>query len=463
MRWALVLLATACAPAGTTYYVSPRGNDISGGRHAADAWKTLARAGEQAYGPRDRLLLARGGVWNEPLVLGPSFVGAYGEGDRPRINGGQEHAVSARGPVKRLHLSNLELTSTNDRNQGKKILGGTCGVFLNQSEPCDRLVIEDCVIHDTSGPGIYLLAHGESHPVFRNVRIERCEIYNASCGIQFWTEPFGRQDGFDGFRIAEVTVHDIGGDGIVPFGGRNGVVERCTAYRTGLGVHKEDHSPVAIWFCCNRDSVIQYCEAFDNRDGGLGKDGGGFDLDGGSIGCTLQYNYSHDNQGAGYLVCSFDPVSFPTYDNVIRFNVSVNDGLANGFAGITIWLSKNCTFSNNTVLSRTSPALKFVGPSEGHLFERNILATETGVPLVDSEADVRLHRFHDNLYWRPGSMTFKSEAAVFDTTNKYFGFLGGRGERAADPLFVDPRKPELGLKPGSPAAGLGAPAKVGRY
>ena len=228
------------------------GDDANPGTSAEGAWRTLARVGRETWEPGSQVLLKRGGVWDEGLRLRgsapsdrPIVLSAYGEGPRPRINGGGAHAIAAEGPISGWRIAGLELTSTNDLNPTRKITGGTSGIFLTQSEPCEGLVVEDCVIHDTSGPGIYLLATGEPKAVFRDVVIERCEVLNASCGIQFLSQPYGTEY-FTGFRIAHCVVHDIGGDGIVPFCGREGVVEHCTAYRTGLGVSPEDHSPVAI-------------------------------------------------------------------------------------------------------------------------------------------------------------------------------------------------------------------------
>ncbi len=55
------------------------------------------------------------------------------------------------------------------------------------------------------------------------------------------------------------------------------------------------------------------------------KTGAGFDFDGGCTNSTLQYNYSHDNYGAGYLLAQFD--NAPLMKNItIRYNISENDG-----------------------------------------------------------------------------------------------------------------------------------------
>lgn len=452
--FALVFLA-ACAgwpaAAGRAYYLDPAGDDAAAGTSPEAAWRSVGRANRHAFAAGDRLLLKRGGAWDGGLRLPGTglTIGSYGSGPRPRVNGGETHALTANGPASGWTISDLELTSTNARNPARRITGGTCGIFLGQEEPCESLVIRDCLIHDTSGPGIYLLARKDSGVVFRNVTIERCEVYNASCGVQFHTGPRMRPDAFQAFRISRVVVHDIGGDGIVPFCGTDGLVEHCVAYRTGLGVSPKDHSPVAIWFAANTRCTIQYCEAYDNRDGGRGGDGGGFDLDGGCTDCVLQYNYSHDNQGAGFLICSWDPEEFPNRGSVCRYNLSINDGLANGYGGLQFWQAERAQVYNNTVVTRRAPAVKFasdpIGGSFGEI-ANNIFVIDAAedIPLLESDFPLAETAFRNNVHFRR-SGSFRARVRGRD-----YAMPGG--DRFADPLFVDLARANVRLRPGSPCA-----------
>ncbi|MHC4917375.1 MAG: right-handed parallel beta-helix repeat-containing protein, partial [Planctomycetota bacterium] len=383
------------------------GSDTNTGTSPDQPLATLARAAQTPLDPGSQVLLKRGSAWNEAFTLrgrapadNPIVLAAYGPGPRPRISGGPTHAITADQPISGWRISGLELTSTNDLNPTHKITGGACGIFLNQEEPCQGLVIEDCLIHDTSGPGIYLLAAGEPKPVFEDVLIEHCEVHNASCGIQFSAPPNYGTDSFPNFRIAYCVVHDIGGDGIVPFCSRDGVIEHCTAYRTGLGCDPKDHSPVAIWYAWAKNCVIQFCHAYENHTGGRGGDGGGFDLDGGCVDCVLQYNYSHDNDGAGYLICSFDPENWPCTGNICRYNVSVNDGLANDYASIFFWQAVNNQIYNNTCLTRTSSPLKFQTSSHANLIANNIFSVRSpeDIPILKANFDISQNQFRSNLY-----------------------------------------------------------------
>lgn len=89
-------VVASAGPVGKTYYLDSRsGNDAAAGTRPGAAWRSLARANATPLQPGDRLLLRRGAVWAEPLVLEANgtaqrriVVGAYGRGGRPLIRGG---------------------------------------------------------------------------------------------------------------------------------------------------------------------------------------------------------------------------------------------------------------------------------------------------------------------------------------------------------------------------------------
>ncbi len=447
------------------YVDSQLGNDANSGRSPRTPWRSFGRVAREILRPGAQVLLRRGRVWGEPFKLRgrapadqPIVVGAYGDGPRPRIDAGQTHAISADEPVSGWRISGLELTSTNDLNPTRKITGGTCGIFLQQQEACEGLTIEDCLIHDTSGPGIYLVATGEPRPVFRDTVIERCEVFNASCGIQFLAPSHHSVDSFTRFRVAHCVVHDIGGDGIVPFCSRGGVIEHCVAYRTGLGVAPEDHSPVAIWYAWAKNCVIQFCEAYDNHTGGQKADGGGFDFDGGCTDCVMQYNYSHDNDGAGYLICSWDPVQWPCTGCVCRYNLSVNDGLANDYSSILFWQSVDCQVYNNTCITRVASPLKFTSDTHGHLIANNVFYVNAfaHIPLVRSAFDVRGNQFRRNLYYHlSGAVHFQIQGQRLEGLEQFAALVAGEGEILGEPRFTDMARADVHLSPGSPCVGAG--------
>ena len=90
---------------------------------------------------------------------------------------------------------------------------------------------------------------------------------------------------------------------------------------------------MGIWAWDSNRVVVQHNRSYRNRIAGT-KDGGGFDLDGGVTHSVMQYNLSYENDGAGFMLMQFP--GRPHRDNVVRYNISYNDGRKNGFSGIAL-------------------------------------------------------------------------------------------------------------------------------
>ena len=81
--------------------------------------------------------------------------------------------------------------------------------------------------------------------------------------------------------------------------------------------------------------LFQYNESHHNHTA-LTHDGDGFDLDRNVSNSTIQYCYSHDNDGGGFLMSQKDN-NLLHKNNVIRYNISQNDGRKNGYGGLHMW------------------------------------------------------------------------------------------------------------------------------
>ena len=95
------------------------------------------------------------------------------------------------------------------------------------------------------------------------------------------------------------------GDGILIGDASGGTVEKNTAYTNGWCSTAAAGGPAAIWCYDSKNIIFQYNEAHLNGTGTGMPDGNGFDLDGGASNCIMQYNYSLDNYGAGFLVWEY--------------------------------------------------------------------------------------------------------------------------------------------------------------
>ena len=82
-------------------------------------------------------------------------------------------------------------------------------------------------------------------------------------------------------------------------------------------------------------------------------DGMGFDIDHHGGGNTMQYNYSHDNEGGFLMLCSntIDECNPGCYDGIVRYNISQNDEFKIFKIGGGV---HNAQIYNNTI---------YVGPS----------------------------------------------------------------------------------------------------
>ncbi|MDP8988572.1 MAG: hypothetical protein M3N41_00635, partial [Acidobacteriota bacterium] len=79
---------------GTTYYVSPTGNDANNGLSPSSPWQTVAKVNGRAFNPGDIILFQRGGEWHESLTVpsdgaagNPITFADYGSGAKPKFWG----------------------------------------------------------------------------------------------------------------------------------------------------------------------------------------------------------------------------------------------------------------------------------------------------------------------------------------------------------------------------------------
>jgi parallel beta-helix repeat protein len=104
LRWRVTILicfvfTRSTVIRATTYFVAQGGSDIADGKSPDHPWQTLVRASAAPLKGDDEVLLRRGGVWHETLTLTasgkpnhPIIFGAYGQGNRPCIDGGDQIA-----------------------------------------------------------------------------------------------------------------------------------------------------------------------------------------------------------------------------------------------------------------------------------------------------------------------------------------------------------------------------------
>jgi Right handed beta helix region len=223
----------------------------------------------------------------------------------------------------------------------------------------------------------------------------------------------GHSRAYDNPGIATATSNT--GSGIVLSGVNGGKVERSVAHGNGR-LCATVGGPVGIWTYDSNAVVIQHNESYGNHTASSA-DGGGFDLDQNVSNSILQYNYSHDNDGAGYLL-AHAPANDVHRGNVVRYNISQNDGRKNSYAGIEVWgRTIDTDIYNNTVfvspaVSGTPSAVRVWNSGipdrrvSGLRIRNNILITSGGLPVVKvaaTQASATDVRFEGNNYYASGS------------------------------------------------------------
>jgi hypothetical protein len=427
----LLLLLLAVSPGGPArsadYYVSTAGDDASDGTGLERAWRTIARANRQALQPGDRLLFRAGDTFDGNLIVKvagtpsaetPVIIGAHGRGKATIRSGvGTGFLCENAGGIV---VRNLIVEGKDRRaNHGSGVL------MLNTLPGGKRLSYIRIENVEARGFGNYGIAVGgspedKSQSGFYNVRIAGCRASdNAYAGIHvygvhdYYAKTYAHRD----VAIVDCVAHDNpgdpdyldnhSGDGILLHDVDGGCIDGCTAFGNGGQCRAKSGGPVGIWAWSSRKLVIQHCVSVRNRTGGK-YDGGGFDLDGGVSESVMQYNYSAENDGAGYLVFDFGAAPFRLTDNVIRFNISENDGRKNSFAGIHVNSAgdsvERLRVYHNTVFVGPPavpglPSALFIHKGRDCRVHNNLFMTTGGCALADVGSDQPNLYIQGNHYW----------------------------------------------------------------
>ncbi|MBC8010018.1 MAG: putative Ig domain-containing protein, partial [Burkholderiales bacterium] len=358
----------------TIYYVDNTvTNDNGGGTSTGTAWKTLAKVNSYAsspgFTPGDEIRFKGGqtftfstgaGLYIAPgkggTLASPITFTSYGTGKATLVAANDKefaYAYNAAG----LKFTNLIIkgngstTHTKDgiafytdtantryagiTLQNVEIYGfGKSGFVAggwNGTAGFSDILIEDSSFHDNAHGGAGTYSQGLYGNL--NITVRRCKFYN-NTGV--------------------LNALETWGNGIVLGGAQNGLIEHCEAYNNGTLNNNPGAGPGGIWVYRAKNIVIQYNESHHNRT--QNADGLGFDIDGGSEDCVIQYNYAHDNDGAGYLFAQYVGAGAPFRNNVIRYNVSQNDAKSSkGYGAIMSWGGDstnkitNCQIYGNTV------------------------------------------------------------------------------------------------------------------
>ena len=410
------------------YFVRATGDDQRSGLTTDAAWSSIGRvrahAAAPGFRPGDRILFAGGETFacttadclyiaadvSYGTAAAPITIGSYGSG-RATIRAMGCSAISIWGPPNvRTALGwiirDLDLVGDDRSSAGTPTVG--IGVWNGNAGVMDVLRIEQVAVSGFAGDGISL---GRSPDGSRltNVAINHV-VAHGNRGLRGQQRPTG--------------------SGIVVGGTHGALIERCVAYDNGVD-NTFSAGPCGIWCWDSAEVLIQSCEAYAQKTSG--GDGNGFDIDGGCSKCVIQYCYSHDNEGPGYLLAQFDTAG-DNGGNAIRFNISQNDVRKGWWGAITVWGAtsnpfgfKDSHISNNTVyVSPVGPAAKLAGKEavairlaerfSGIIIRNNLVVLDgAGLLAVESPTGaLDLALFQNDCWWnQQGPVRFAAGGVTY--------------------------------------------------
>ncbi|TAF44280.1 MAG: T9SS C-terminal target domain-containing protein [Sphingobacteriales bacterium] len=444
------------------YYVRPSGNNANSGKSPTLAWQTLENINNTTFLAGDNIYLEEGFTYYGNIYLNSTDIGtatnpititswnaAGALTNKATINAGNLSGIYAYNTAG-IKISDLNIFSSTQSGDGIsfycdlsgnvklnyifieniEIQGFRYGVRVgswNNLAGYTNVTIRNSDIHDNVVGGI--LTYAQTKLAHQNFTVSYCKAYNN----------FG--------DLTNTTTNT--GSGIIIAGVDGANVNHCITYNNGQNNRNLGGGPVGIWCYEANNVVMEYNESYNNK-AGLTLDGGGFDIDGGSTNCIMQYNYSHGNEGAGFLFAQFSGATTMN-NNTCRYNISENDGRKNSFAGIELFAAPGHSISNTYIYNNTI----FVSPAStgspsaivvlngttttNTQIKNNILITTGGLSIVKASSTSGII-LNGNNYWSSGGTfninwrgTNYASLAAFKATRQETG-TGFQ----LDPMLVNP-------------------------
>ena len=461
---------------GTDYYLSPTGNDSASGTSPEKAWRSIGKVNTTIFKPGDNILFKAGETFAGSLKFDmadsgkpdtPVTVTSYGKG-RATICSGTEDGLYA------INTSGFIVKDLIFNGAGADVDGRFSGIcfFTNiDTEKPEHIRIDNVDVSGYRWEGISIKADRHGSSGFRDVRITNATVHdNGDKGIaSIGPQPPGGW-GHKDIYVGHCRVYNIrgisgkrghSGNGIILSSIDGGVIEYCKAYNNGeFSDDPNSGGPIGIWFWDTGNGVIQFCESYDNKTGNQA-DGGGFDLDGGCVNCIMQYNYSHGNHGAGYGIYQY--LNAREYkNNVVRYNISHNDGIRNRYGGINLWSTsssggiQNTKIYNNTVVVSAATKGAAIGDlpeveGKSYVYDtqvyNNIIVGAVDKKLVDIPDPASRWIFKGNCYWTyGGNMKIRWGNKTYTNLNDWRRVTGQEQLNSKDVgLQVDPELKGISL------------------
>jgi hypothetical protein len=427
----LLCLHAAVCSAADYYFNSNTGNDNSGSGTIAAPWRTISKMNSRKYTAGDRIFLS-GNTFAGPInVPAPQWGGTAGNPISITSYGGAPATISTSSTngdcIYLENLNGVVIANLKCVGPGSAWSTGRGVAFLANTTRNHNLVISDMEITGFKIP-INVICW-PSATGLTGLTIQDNNLHANVMGVMMWGEDL---DSLRDVSIVRNYVHDNTGratggavdaaslgTGIVA---QSVVGARVTHNKVKNNGALADQSAgsVGIMLYNGSDIIAEYNEV-SGQTNAYGNDADGFNLAGGCIRCIIQYNYSHDNKGAGYLIDGQANQTRAAKKAIVRFNVSENDARGTPTrAGIYVynngtvasqlqdWYIHNNTIYMSPGSSQSHPAACIVvgdslqpsGPlSGGKIFNNICYVSSNAVQMINCKANVTTTVFANNLFY----------------------------------------------------------------
>jgi len=436
------------ATVGTIYYVSSIGNDSNSGTAQSAPWRTIGKLNTVVFMQGDQIVFEGGKTFDGMLYLdqmdlgseqSPIIISSYGNGKAiiRNISGTALYGYNTAG----IKINNISFVGP-----GRTVGDGDGINFYNDSGIVkDFLEISNVDVSGFKKSGIVIGGwNGQSG--FKNIRITNSEIHdNGQDGIKIYGQKmYSNENVYVGYVKSYNNTGTSGlpentGNGILISSVNGGIIEHSIAYENGA-LSTSPSGPGGIWTYDSNNVIIQFNESYKNHTG-VDVDGLGFDLDINVTNSIMQYNYSHENDGSGYLLMGIvanNPAYSNSYDNIVRYNISENDGrkatskpqggifIYGGAKGIdvynnTIYMSPNGSNQSSAVLLGNW-ADTDKDPINVH-FRNNIFYTVSTAPILNVNQEQLQSAndfiFQNNSYYNSSSLKFIWGGATYTSLDSW--------------------------------------------
>jgi hypothetical protein len=431
------------------YVNASTGSDRNNGGSPTSAWQTLSKVSSEwgrgnfvagdsifftgTFTGRLNLSSSTRGTLASPIVLmGPAVIRPGNSEHGIEING--SHGVVVKqidvtAPGLSVHTTECVMIYESDGqvHAGAQLLNmriGGCGSHAIWIGSYNASTLTDVVIDglDISGSVSGLTTQGDRRAAIQRVTVRNTDAHDipGKAGMSWVTG--------NGIQIGYVT---------------DGLVERSRAWNNGANNDYVNGGPVGIWAYQATRVTLRYNEVYGMKTRKW--DGGGFDLDGGAQDCVVEYNYSHNNAGSGYLAYQYSGAD-AWARNVFRYNLSENDGMGLdeggsirlGSSGTSLgqaWIYGNTVYTDNSGAYRGSALhirASFGGPIA---INNNIFVAKNGARLIRGISGTTPTIRGNNYYTGGGTFTIAWPSGTYATLS---AFQSATGKESGSGTTFDP-------------------------